>query len=92
MSERAESYNGKKGIVQQRILCLTDASGSQTMLNTVDYVLAESEVQRYPVDSLVGQTIELSWNNLRANFGGRFRLESIRDGGIPASVVPNAKK
>jgi len=91
-SERADSYKGKSGVVNQRILCLMDSDSGQTMLNTVDYVLAESETARYPVGSLTGQVIEVSWNNLRANFGGRFRLESIKDGGIPASVLPNPKK
>ena len=55
------------------------------MLNTVDYVLSESEVPKYN-GKLAGKTVELAWNKIRANFGGRLPLE----GGIAHKNQHNA--
>jgi len=75
LSERAESYQGKRGKVTMRILSLIDEDRELPMVNTVDYVVSEDETLRYNGELAKGQRLKIGVNALRAGFGGRFRLE-----------------
>lgn len=74
--ERPNSYDGKKGHVDQRIIALQDAeryNGKQCP-DTFDYVLTKEEEAQFPVDSLSLKKVTIGvdkfevWQNR-----GRFR-------------------
>jgi hypothetical protein len=71
--ERVESFTGKRGKVEQRIVTLLDQD-LNPLLNTVDYVLSEDEKSKYP-NKCTGKKIELAVSDIRMAFGGRLRLQ-----------------
>lgn len=72
-SERADSYDGKKGRVNTIILALDDLDTSdQVMLNSVDYTLSDEEKVLH-AGKLGGRVIVLGIRDLTL-FGGRIRV------------------
>jgi len=72
-SERADSYDGKKGRVNSIILALDDLDTSdQVLLNSVDYTLSEEEKVLH-AGKLNGKVITLGIRDLTL-FGGRIRV------------------
>jgi hypothetical protein len=74
INERVESFTGKRGKVEQRVISLLDQDTSSPMLNTVDYVLSDDEKGKYS-GKCQGKKIELAINDLKFMFGGRVRLQ-----------------
>lgn len=73
ISERLESYAGKKGKVEQHILSLLDLD-PKPLINTVDYVLNEEEQTKYS-GKTQGKRIELAIHGVLPAYGGRLRLQ-----------------
>lgn len=72
ISERSESYVGKRGKVNQKILALLDLEPEEPFLNTFDYVLKEEESEKFS-GKIQGKKVELAINNFEPAFGGRMR-------------------
>ena len=72
ISERPESYMGKRGKVEQTVLACLDLDGAYPFLNTFDYVLRDDELKQY-AGKLVGKAILLAIVTLQPAFGGRLR-------------------
>ncbi len=72
ISERADSYVGKRGKVSQKILSLLDLDNENPFINTFDYVLSEDESEKLS-GALQGKHIELAITNFEPAFGGRLR-------------------
>jgi len=75
LSEREESYTGKRGLVKMRIISLLDQCKLSPALNTLDYVVTDEETKVYNGELDPGKVIEIGCNNFRPAFGGRIRLE-----------------
>ncbi len=74
ISERTQSYTGKRGKVEQTILCCLDLDSTHPFLNTFDYVLNEHELTQHG-GKLVGKTVALGITSLEPAFGGRLRAK-----------------
>jgi hypothetical protein len=72
VSERKDSYTGKRGKVDQVILSCLDLDGSHAFLNTFDYILGEEEVKKH-AGKVQGKQIELGIRNFEPSFGNRLR-------------------
>jgi hypothetical protein len=72
VSERQESYMGKKGKVEQVIVSCLDLDPSYAMLNTFDLILGEEEVAKHG-GKLQGKHVELGIRNFEPAFGNRLR-------------------
>jgi hypothetical protein len=72
INERMESFTGKRGKVEQRVLSLLDVDATP-FLNTVDYVLGAEEL-KYS-GKCQGKKIELAITNVQPAFGGRLRMQ-----------------
>lgn len=73
VNERIESFTGKRGKVEQRVISLLDID-ADPMLNTVDYVLADDDKPKFTGRS-IGRTVEIAIHNFTLTFGGRLRLQ-----------------
>lgn len=74
ISERSNSYEGKRGKVTEQILACLDLTPEHAFINTFDYALGQDEAERHK-GQLVGKRVRLAVNNLRTEFGGRFRFQ-----------------
>lgn len=75
VGERPNSYDSKrKGHVTERILMLQDQDDRKTFVNTVDFVLNEEDSKKYPKELIVGQRVVVHFDQMRVDFGGRFKL------------------
>ncbi|HEY2712256.1 MAG TPA: hypothetical protein VGI60_07060 [Chthoniobacterales bacterium] len=74
ISERSESYTGKRGRVDQTILSCLDLDGSHPFINTFDLVLNEEEAKQHG-GKLVGKTVQLGIMSFEPAFGGRLRAK-----------------
>lgn len=74
INERAESFTGKRGKVNQKVLSLLDLDPEVAFLNTFDYVLNEDEAEKYS-GKLAGKRLELGIQNFAAAFGGRYKAQ-----------------
>ena len=74
ISERNESYVGKRGKVEQTILACLDLDRTHPFLNTFDYVLNEEELKQYGA-KLVGKTALFGIITFEPAFGGRLRAK-----------------
>ncbi len=72
INERAESFTGKRGKVDQTILSCLDLDPAHPFLNTFDYVLSEDEAKKHG-GKIQGKKIELGLTNFEPAFGGRLR-------------------
>ena len=80
VSERKDSYVGKKGKVDQVIVSCLDLDGSHAFLNTFDYILGEEEVKKH-AGKIQGKQIELGIRNFEPSFGNRLRARGEILGG-----------
>ena len=74
ISERNESYTGKRGRVEQTILSCLDVDGTHPFINTFDFVFNEDEAKQHG-GKLVGKTIQLGIISFEPAFGGRLRAK-----------------
>jgi hypothetical protein len=72
INERAESFTGKRGKVDQTILSCLDLDAANPFLNTFDYVMSEDEIKKHG-GKIQGKKIELGVTNFEPAFGGRLR-------------------
>jgi len=72
INERAESFTGKRGRVEQTVLSCLDVDPVHPFLNTFDYVLSEDETKKHS-GKIQGKRIELGVTNFEPAFGGRLR-------------------
>jgi hypothetical protein len=72
ISERLDSYTGKRGKVIQKVLSLLDLDPEKPFLNTFDYTLSEEEDKTHS-GKIQGKKIELAITNMEPAFGGRLR-------------------
>jgi hypothetical protein len=72
VSERHDSYMGKKGKVEQVIVSCLDLDPDHAFLNTFDFVLGEEEVKAH-AGKLQGKQVELGIRNFEPSFGNRLR-------------------
>lgn len=72
ISERLDSYTGKRGRVEQWIVALLDLD-KNAMLNTVDFVLSDEERIKL-AGKCVGKTVEMAVTDMKPHFGGRLRV------------------
>jgi hypothetical protein len=86
ISERRESFTGKRGKVEQTILSCLDVDGSHPFINTFDLVLNEEEAKQHG-GKLVGKMVQLGIIGFEPAFGGRLRAK-----GQIVSVGGNAAK
>lgn len=69
ISERFDSYMGKRGKIDQRILALLDLEPEHALVNTIDYVLNnDEEVPKYS-GKCQGKRVELAILDLTILFG-----------------------
>jgi hypothetical protein len=74
ISERNESYTGKRGKVEQTIVACLDLDRTHPFINTFDYVLNEDELKQHG-SKLVGKTVSLGIITFEPAFGGRLRAK-----------------
>ena len=74
VSERFDSYMGKRGKVELVILALLDNDPKHRMINTVDYVLSPDEREHH-AGKCQGKIVDLAVHNAATAFGGRLRLQ-----------------
>ena|ERR1700730_11457296 len=86
ISERIESYIGKRGKVEQTIVACLDLDRTHPFLNTFDYILRDDELKQY-AGNLVGKTVQLGITTFQPAFGGR-----LRAAGKIMSVGPVAER
>lgn len=72
ISERSDSYVGKRGPVKQQILACLDTDPEHAFINTFDYTLSEEELPKHS-GKLQGKRIELAITNMEPGFAGRIR-------------------
>ena len=72
ISERLDSFMGKRGQVNRQILSLLDLDDSP-FLNTLDYPLSEEEKTKYS-GKLIGKRVSIAFTDAKTNFGGRLAL------------------
>jgi hypothetical protein len=73
VSERQDSYMGKRGKVEQTILACLDLTPEGAMVNTFDYILTEEERARLQ-GTLQGKKLHLVLIDIGPVFGGRLRF------------------
>ncbi|HEY1770540.1 MAG TPA: hypothetical protein VGG02_09835 [Chthoniobacterales bacterium] len=88
ISERHESYTGKRGKVEQTILSCLDLDGTHPFLNTFDFVFNEDEAKTYG-GKLVGKTVQLGVTSFEPAFGGRLRAKG-QILGVAGNAPPRA--
>ena len=74
ISERNESYTGKRGKVEQMIVACLDLDRTHPFINTFDYVFNEDEAKEHG-GKLVGRAIQLGIISFEPAFGGRLRAK-----------------
>ncbi len=74
ISERIDSYIGKRGEVELTILSCLDLDATYPLINTFDYVFPEKDAKHYG-SNLVGMTVQLGVINFEPAFGGRLRAK-----------------
>ena len=74
ISERSESYTGKRGRVDQTILSCLDVDGTHPFINTFDFVFNQDEAKQHG-GKLVGKTVQLGIISFEPAFGGRLRAK-----------------
>jgi hypothetical protein len=72
ISERLDSFTGKRGKVTNKVLSLLDLDPEKPFLNTFDYTMSEEEAEKHS-GKVQGKRIELAITNMEAAFGGRLR-------------------
>ncbi|MEI6536208.1 MAG: hypothetical protein WCN98_12755 [Verrucomicrobiaceae bacterium] len=72
ISERSDTYTGKRGVVKQQILSCLDTDPEHPFINTFDYTLSDEEAQKH-TGKLQGKRVELAITNMEPSFGGRIR-------------------
>ena len=92
VGERANSFTGKKGLITERLLMLQDQDERRTFLNTLDFVLSEEDSKKYPKEMIRNQRVVVHFDNMRVDFGGRFKITSGELVPLnPAMTKPAAK-
>ena len=92
VGERVNSFTGKKGVINERLLMLQDQDERRTFLNTVDLVLSEEDSKKYPKEVIRHQRVVVHFDNMRVDFGGRFKIVSGELVPLnPAMTKPAAK-
>lgn len=87
VQERANSYVGKKGQVNERILTLLDQDAhlGQVIPGTFDYVLSAEESAVVPVNGLLNKPVVIGiseitqWNG-RPRFRGKLDVAALNGG------------
>lgn len=74
VSERENSFTGKRGKVEQTILACIDRTKGPKFINTFDYLMTEDEREKHR-GKLEGKRLSLGLINARPEFGGRLRFE-----------------
>lgn len=74
ISERENSFTGKRGKVEQTIIACVDRCAGPKFINTFDYVLSDDEREKHR-GKLEGKKATLGLINARPEFGGRLRFE-----------------
>ena len=84
ISERSDSYIGKRGKVEQTILACLDLDRTHPFINTFDYVFNEDEAKQHG-GKLVGRAVQLGIISFEPAFGGRLRAKGhiISVGPVP---------
>lgn len=72
ISERIDSFTGKRGKVTNKVLSLLDLDPEKPFLNTFDYTMSEEEAEKHS-GKVQGKKIELAITNMEPAFGGRLR-------------------
>lgn len=91
VGERENSFTGKRGLVTERLLMLQDQDERLTFINTVDFVLNDEDSKKYPKDMIRGQRVVVHFNQMRVDFGGRFKLQGELVPMNPAMMKQAAK-
>jgi len=86
IAENLNTYEGKKGKVNQQRLTLLDNDPDARFLNTFDYDMSDEEKAKY-TGKITGRTIRLGVQDMQP-FGGRLKargriLEVIGGNGAP---------
>jgi hypothetical protein len=74
ISERTNSYQGKRGKVEEQILACLDITPEHAFINTFDYALSEDEEAKH-TGKLIGSRLRLAVHDMRPEFGGRLRFK-----------------
>lgn len=74
VSERENSFTGKRGKVEQTILACIDRSQGPKFINTFDYLMTDEEREKHR-GKIEGKKVTLGLVNARPEFGGRLRFE-----------------
>jgi len=73
MSERADSYVGKKGVVNQQLLNLMDRTvNGERLVQPMEYALSDDEIKQY-AGKLSDKTVVIGIREIMP-FGGRLRI------------------
>lgn len=73
VSERVDSFTGKRGKVTNKVLSLLDLDPDKPFLNTFDYTMSEEEAEKHS-GKIQGKRIELGITNMEPAFGNRLRV------------------
>jgi hypothetical protein len=74
ISERLESYTGKRGRVEERIISCLDLDSATPFINTFDYVLRDDEAEKHS-GKIQGKIAKLGISAFEPVFGGRLRAK-----------------
>lgn len=73
ISERSDEYTGKKGLVKQQLINVTDREpGSHRLVQPLEYALSDEEKNQY-AGKLQDKVIELGVHEI-IPFGGRIKV------------------
>jgi hypothetical protein len=72
IEEVTESFQGKRGKVDLRLLVCLDRTPAGKLRNTFDYVLTEDEYKKHN-GKAAGQTAQLAITDIEKTFAGRLR-------------------
>ena len=72
VNEREDSFVGKRGKIEQRILSCLDLDPNQPFLNTFDYLMSDEEAKQH-FGKLRGKIVNLGIISFEPTFGGRTR-------------------
>ena len=72
IEEVTESFQGKRGKVDLRLLVCLDRTPTGKLRNTFDYVLSEDEYKKHN-GKAAGQKVELAITDIEKTFAGRLR-------------------
>jgi hypothetical protein len=90
VGERENSYESKRrGAVTERVCMLQDQDERKPFINTVDFVLSDEDSKKYPKELLRGQRVVIHFDQMRVDFGGRFKLQGELVPLNPAMTKPN---